>query len=96
MCYIDEILENYDRSFVDDYIKWKSLVEDMNKFVLDYLDNISLTKHKITMFTYNEFCTLYKNECEVYMRSGEIVDRDSVRIILDKILYNKIVKSLTE
>jgi hypothetical protein len=93
MSYIDEILNSYNISFVDDFDKWSSLVEDVNNYIPKYLSSISLSKHKVEPYSYNNFCSSYKKEIELYIRSNKNIDVDIVYQILDILIKKKIVVS---
>jgi hypothetical protein len=93
MSYIEEILNDYNISFVEDFDNWRGLVDEVNDFIPKYMSSICLPKHIVKPYTYNDFCNSYRKEVELYIISNKRIDVDIVYQILDILIKNRIVAS---
>ena len=96
MNYIDEILNNYDTSFVNDYDKWKDIIDNINNYIPVYLESIKVKNKNIDEFTYNEFCIIFRKEIQNYLSDRENLSPEGVHDVLDIIVRNRIISSLSD
>lgn len=83
------VLDNLDNNFIEDYPFWKKLVDDINAGLKNF--------HPETPgFTYNEFCSTFKEELKSFSESHQSIDLGTIHTAVQQIMFSKINKKTEE
>jgi hypothetical protein len=92
----EEIIKTYEESFVEEYDKWRGIIEDVNKSIPQFIESVEFEVGEIEPFTYNEFCLEFLEHLKTLYENFPVLTKIGIYSIFESMILLKIANSADE
>lgn len=91
-----EIIKSYEESFIEEYEKWKSIINEVNSTIPDFEHIVEFNVGDVTPFTYNEFCSEFLEHLNTLFDNFNVLTKSAIYSIFESMILLKIANSSNE